>query len=358
MVNSITFENFRGLKKLELPELSQITLLTGRNNAGKSSVLEGIYLVCAHTSMGSLSLINLFRSLQINAPVDMLWGAMFHNQDTANPICFSIKADGKSGHLEYMRDDSALYDDQMVIGQNSFARPFFLNRPYGLKFHFEWGTYREDGRFLRAFNSNNTTLEPIKTNLPKNQIRLISGVYHIGASYAGSDSVINEWCGQLELSGRKRTVVDILQSIDPLINDFSVIVQQGQPYLYAKIGESSLPFKTLGDGTNRLLYIILTIIENPNSVILIDEIESGFHYSMQEKLWNTIAKAAKESNCQIIAATHSYECIQNAVDGVAEAGMEDRFCLYRLEHKGEENRAFRLSGDLVHYSIDANMEVR
>ena len=99
-------------------------------------------------------------------------------------------------------------------------------------------------------------------------------------------------------------------------------------------------------------------MENPGCLYLADEIESGFHYSMQQDFWRILATAAKESNCQIIATTHSYECIQNAVDGIAEAGMEDSFCLYRLERKGEENRAFRLSGDLLHYSIDANMEVR
>ena len=43
--------------------------------------------------------------------------------------------------------------------------------------------------------------------------------------------------------------------------------------------------------------------------ILIDEIETGFHYSMFDKLWEVIATTAKKNNCQIIATTHIYECM-------------------------------------------------
>ena len=65
MVNSITFDNFRGLKHLELPELSQITLLTGKNNAGKTSILEGIFLMLDHVSPDSFSKMNMVRGLPV-----------------------------------------------------------------------------------------------------------------------------------------------------------------------------------------------------------------------------------------------------------------------------------------------------
>ena len=100
----------------------------------------------------------------------------------------------------------------------------------------------------------------------------------------------------------------------------------GQGMLYVKIDKKLFPLKLAGDGLNKLLFIVLSIISNPDSILLIDEIESGFHYSMYPKLWETIALAARENACQIIATTHSYECIAGAIDGIEKADRKSDFC--------------------------------
>ena len=123
------------------------------------------------------------------------------------------------------------------------------------------------------------------------------------------------------------------------------------------MGEKLLPLKLAGDGINKLLFIVLSIIANPNSVILIDEIETGFHFSMYAKLWE-ISIVAQKNNCQIIATTHSYECINGAIDGIETANMQNAFCYYRIERADGENKAFRYSGDLVRSAINFSMEVR
>ncbi|MDR1084678.1 MAG: ATP-binding protein [Deltaproteobacteria bacterium] len=67
----------------------------------------------------------------------------------------------------------------------------------------------------------------------------------------------------------------------------------------------------LVDGINRLIQIVLIILANPGSIILIDEeIETGFHYSFFPKLWEIIGKLSLETDCQVFATTHSYECIK------------------------------------------------
>ena len=79
---------------------------------------------------------------------------------------------------------------------------------------------------------------------------------------------------------------------------------------------------------------------------------------MLETLWKLIAKSAKDYNCQIIATTHSYECIQKAVQGIKRADMERKFCLYRVEHRDGENYAFQFDGEMARQSVEMNMEVR
>lgn len=164
--------------------------------------------------------------------------------------------------------------------------------------------------------------------------------------------------GQLELSGKKDRLVDALKYIERDITNLITITNQGQVQVFAKTAGQTLPVRLSGDGLYRLLYILLVILAHPDSIILIDEIETGFHYSMLETLWRLISEAAKDNHCQIIATTHSYECIRHAISGINEAGCEDSFCIYRIENNQGENRIFRYDGELARLSIDMNMEVR
>ena len=158
--------------------------------------------------------------------------------------------------------------------------------------------------------------------------------------------------------GKKQAVVDILKIVDSSISDITTIAINGQIQLYAKIKERLLPLKVAGDGLNKLLFIILAILVNPNSVILIDEIETGFHYSTYIQLWEAITVAAKENNCQIIATTHSYECIVSAIDGMENAGATEDFCYFRINKNNNNTIAYRYSNELLRTAITTDMEVR
>ena len=73
-----------------------------------------------------------------------------------------------------------------------------------------------------------------------------------------------------------------------------------------------------GDAINRIADIILRIVNNENSILLIDEIENGIHHSNQVYFWSILYKLAKELNIQIFATTHSLEMTQAFV----KAGLE------------------------------------
>ena len=162
----------------------------------------------------------------------------------------------------------------------------------------------------------------------------------------------------LELDGKKQHIVEILKLIEPAISDLSTIVVNGVAQLFVKIDNQLLPLRLAGDGLNKLLFIILSIVVNPNSILLVDEIETGLHYSMFPKLWEIVAQAACENGCQIIATTHSYECIVGAVDGINQAGKNSAFCFYRLGKNNTGSHVYRYSDDLLQTAVAADMEVR
>lgn len=136
----------------------------------------------------------------------------------------------------------------------------------------------------------------------------------------------------LDTEEKNKQIISALKIFDPNIVDLKTIVQQGMARLYAVLSDGhKISVDYMGDGIFKLLYICISILANPNSIILIDEIENGFHYSMHKKIWEVIFKTAKESNVQVIATTHSYECINGASDA-ANNDIDIDFGYVRLEN--------------------------
>ena len=257
-----------------------------------------------------------------------------------------------------MRDDSFVPAANTGSVQNTFA-PYatVMGSTYTLKYHFQKEEYTEDC----YFTVNESGLgRNIRTNQPNNQIMLLPRTTYINplTLYNGLDSLVSDWISTMDLKGKKQNIIDSLKTIEPELTNVITITNQGQVQVYAKIADQLLPIRLVGDGLGRLLFVLLAIAANPDSIILIDEIETGFHYTMMETLWKLIAQSAREYNCQIIATTHSYECIQKAVLGIRSTEMEKQFCMYRVEHRDGENRAFRFDGEMTQQSIEMNMEVR
>lgn len=53
-LRSLELEGFRGFKEFSMPQLGVVNLLLGKNNSGKSSVLEAVELLLAQGSAGPL----------------------------------------------------------------------------------------------------------------------------------------------------------------------------------------------------------------------------------------------------------------------------------------------------------------
>lgn len=354
MIQSVSFQNFRGFKHLELPDLAQITLLSGKNNAGKSTVLEGLFLLADHYDPMCFSKICNFRSLSVIPDFDVLWKPLFHQLNADKPIQIFARLEQDTA-LTYYREDSYLPLPQDMKGMTPDVMNRFMSSAqsgYTLGFQFtqKETSYTETGHFIAAPDGIVLNMD---TSLPNNQKRFMPFTQIINTVYAPV-----ELFGKLELDGRKGEILHILGKMDQALSDITAITTNGQTQLYGNMGGKLLPMRLAGDGMNRLLFIMLSIMENPNSIILIDEIENGFHYSMYPVIWEAIANAAQESKCQVIATTHSYECVAGAVEGIEKTDMKDSFCLFRLAQEKEGRVAYRYSEDLLQYALESDVEVR
>jgi len=352
MITSLKLENFKSLESFELTNMKPIVLLSGRNNSGKTTILESLFLFLDHSSPESFIKLNNFRG--ISQPItNSIWEVLFRNMNVNKPISIKVTDDGIETVLSYIADKNYIPND-------SAMHPDVLNRfvsaakmSYSLKYNLKQNNYEEIGHYTisGAGILGNNSVKNGKYPIEMKHAQFINNMI------VTNDTSINDWIGQIELSGDKEKIVEILKIIEPKITDIRSISIGGQPILYANIGEKMLPLKLCGDGINRLLYIVASIMENPNSVIFIDEIETGFHYSLYSKIWEIIAKITNENHCQIFVSTHSIECINGAVEGIRKAETTTDFVYYRLERNGH-TVANRFDYEMLSDAIVADMEVR
>ena len=87
--------------------------------------------------------------------------------------------------------------------------------------------------------------------------------------------------------------------------------QRGSPRLIAERRKLSgqFPRKSFGDGALRVLGVALALVRSRDGFLLIDEAENGIHYSVQSEFWDMVLKSARDNNVQVIATTHSYDCV-------------------------------------------------
>ena len=118
-----------------------------------------------------------------------------------------------------------------------------------------------------------------------------------------------------------------------------------------------VPLPFMGEGIGRILTILLAIAECGNGMVLIDEFDNGLHYSVLTEAWNAVATFARKQNTQIIATSHSWECVRAAHSCFAKTAHYD-FRLYRLESLNTTTSMISYDKNSLDAAIETGVEVR
>jgi AAA15 family ATPase/GTPase len=161
----------------------------------------------------------------------------------------------------------------------------------------------------------------------------------------------------IQLKAEKK-FIKILNLIDPRIIDISL---GSKNMIYFDLGlERRVPIQIMGDGIARLLSILVTIANYENGIVLIDEIENGFHASTLNLLWSSLREMAESYNVQIFATTHSLECVRTFSSTFSnELFSNDLIRLYRLErNKDNKFKAVKYTAEVLQSALESNWEIR
>ena len=120
---------------------------------------------------------------------------------------------------------------------------------------------------------------------------------------------------------------------------------------------SPVTLTSLGDGATRMFGVALALATCRNGILLIDEAENGIHYSLQSKFWSMVLRAAEAHNTQVLATTHSKDCINGfAAAALAHPNVEGN--LVRISGRDDELRAVEYSKEQLEVAAEQNIEVR
>jgi AAA15 family ATPase/GTPase len=185
-------------------------------------------------------------------------------------------------------------------------------------------------------------------------------VYYIGPRIVNLFNSVVQLFGKSELAGNKKDLIEAVQKLNETINDISTIMLHNSVYFYTIQNNGlHLPLSAMGDGINRLFMILCCMIATPGCIVLVYEIENGFHYSFYSKLWQIIADTSVKTKCQIFATTHSYECIQGAYDYIKKENQKiENISYIRLGKLQKEVVPHIFSTESFIFAIENNMEIR
>lgn len=319
MLKSLKIENFKRFRELDFPQLKRVNLIAGKNNTGKTGVLEALLLLL-ETLNAFPSLPTAFRNCSnIGDQKENFFKWLFRDRDTSRPVVVSTST-----------PEFAAYSVALTIGT---APSGFANRAV----------------------SNGMTLsaepELFKSALKLGAVALSVRPTDPQKDAADYDRVVLKAGGEERLEG-------LLRKLEPRLKSIRSIRPHGAALIYLDLGlKEKIPAVHLGQGFIRLLSIYSELIASDKKVLLIDEVENGLHYSVLTEIWRGLLHAAEQEDVQIFATTHSYECIRAAHEAFAET-LDYDFALHRLEEVKGDIKVITYDKETLETSLASNFEIR
>jgi len=331
LLDSLEIKGYRCFEHLTIEKLGRVNLIVGKNNVGKTALLEALWIYSQKGDIDCFVEITLDRNERaINKkPIDENYG--FYSSHFFSDYKHLF-------HNRPVRYDSELH----FVGK------------------FEIGSIKNQQKKLSVGLNGPGSSPVIHSSFTRSSFENYSN-YFIKTSKLKNVRLIELW-RNIELRASEEFVINALKIItDEIISvrltEYPEIDSPKIPIARVNKFSEPIPLLSLGEGMNRLFTIALALANCKDGILLIDEVESGLHYSVLPDVWKLILKTARDLNVQVFATTHSYDCI----DAFAQAAIEDEQSdgmLIRLARNDEQIKAFTFDETQLATITKEKIEVR
>ncbi|WP_428656867.1 AAA family ATPase [Runella sp.] len=342
-LKTIEVQNFRSISNLKVEDLGQINIFTGKNNCGKTTLLEAVFqLVAWH--IGGLQQLNSLRTLSKN---NTDFSGFFYNMKEDSSIVINGIFDEKS----YQRTVTIHFTKAINIfneENTKYLQSNLSERQKGSKQSepIVGKAKIKDGDIIFEDIMQAPTLS-LRCNFP-----IFKVFEHGNLIRSLSDIIINK---------QKSKVLELLQQIDNRIKDIEVV--DNGIFLDLENFPKFIPIEISGDGLRRILSVILSIYGvGKGGMVMIDEVENGLHFSTMPKFWRGLINAAQDIGVQLFITTHNEELLQS-LSKTAQEGpykqMQPKIKYYNLKrYENDEIVAYKYDFDKFDFLISNGNEIR
>lgn len=296
-LDSLKIQNFRILEDVEVKKLGHVNLIVGKNNSGKSTVLEALALLASGFGLKTLQRLASNREISRHTLTTQ-------QNKVEKPYGSSLSQLITKG----IQNETKVFignSDSYYIGFEDNGDPFTHHEEEnGVHYYYQDGYNLFSNIRLQHLNTPSSFIVPI--------FEPILNFEYIDTNAINIEQLANEW-EDIILTEAEDLALQMLRIIEPDIKDLAFLNKDEQrtPYVRLEGVKDRTPLHSMGDGIFRLLQVILKVLKAQDGFLLIDEFENGLHYSVQPDVWRLIFELAKEYNIQVFATTHSWDCIES-----------------------------------------------
>jgi hypothetical protein len=356
---SLKINNFRCFQTFEISPLSMVNLITGMNGVGKTAILEALFLHMGPMNPTLAWRVNVWRGLgTVEEWSGMLWRTLFWQFRTESPINLvgtDSRGQARSLTVTIVPSSSALAEDMPVSMGSEFAKD--LGHDLLLEYQDEKGEIATVRGIPEVVKRGDLIHFQLKTDPPAAKAPF-PGIF-LNSWHKGPGDVEVQRFSDLRIKNQDHVVLEVLKYLEPRLMGLEILSPHGSSAIHGHLEgyDEPIPLSLLGDGVRRVTSLVLAIGSARGGTLLVDEIENGIHHSVMRTLWDAIGRAADLFNTQVIATTHSLECVSAAYEAFSVRRSYD-LTLHRLDRTDGMVRAIAYDRESLEGALSIPMEVR
>ena len=380
-IDKIEIRNFKKFHYLNIDNLSSFNLITGDNNIGKTTLLEAIVVIDNNVddSLKHLHRTLCVKNVHIHPKRIHSTNPTFPSENYFTFIKNNLNEPIEFAWINDNEEHSLMFQDVTI--DELVEEDFKKQKPdnYNIRNTKYWIKIFKDGKLDEL---QWMYLDDFKRDLKYAYWPLIS--FNAGFDYdvnrfyrenigVNDDTIIrgNEGVDQqIELKFKtldfeqKKAFIDTLSLFVSDIEDTTIRNYYGRDMLAvkSKAFNDYQPVTFWGEGFNKFIRYLLEIIQCQGEKILIDEIDTGIHWSKLEKFWKDILQSCRANDVQLFATTHSQECIKAFVRAGEELELEDLRLIEIEEFETKEEKRKTVSTtydrETLKFKIETETNVR
>lgn len=370
MIDNFHVKNYRGFPSYSVEGLNRVNVFVGRNNAGKTSMLEALHLFTSNAPMDVVQGISRRRGEQSVETTTIPQGVrilpdlkhFFYGHRILPDVTLEMGTASKSFSLRLTKkveDEHLMNEGTLQMLRNRNAVVLSLYQRSGSS------AAKEVGVISIAPDGEVSEYRKHSPNIDKDVVPASVFVSPESADYAFLSKL---WNGVLA-RGDEQSIVEALKILNKglkslafLLFDPNAIRAFTASIPGIVVGMDGfegqrLPLGSLGDGSRRLLAVALALSAAKNGYLFIDEIDVGLHYSAMTKLWELILDSAMRNNIQVFASTHSIDCLRGLKNSI-ENNADRRNAVALHAVVSGSTVSTRYSGNEIMTAIRQEIEVR